>query len=129
MSLLDQGGGVEGPREILGDVDTQELKAGDTLNLRPVDADGGVCSSFLPEVHNELFGLLGVAGTPLCQMPDLFSVGRLILVADEANHRCVVCELDNGIRTMYRRAVIGEEGVEERTQHTALWDAGVQDEG
>ena len=93
-----------------------------------------MCSTFLPEVHNELFGLLGVesqvvASAPLCQKPDLFSVGRLIIVADEANHRCVVCELDNGIRTMYRRAVVGEEGVEERTQQTALWDAGVQDEG
>ena len=53
VSLLDQGGGVEGPREILGDVDTQELKAGDTLNLCPVDLDGGVCSSFLPEVPEE----------------------------------------------------------------------------
>src|SRR4029434_11169243 len=46
---------------------------------------------------------------------DLFSVGRLIVVTDETNHRCVVCKLDNGIRTMYRCAVVGEEGVEERT--------------
>ena len=42
VSLLDQGGGVEGPREILGDVDTQKLEAGDTLNLHPIDKDGGV---------------------------------------------------------------------------------------
>ena len=62
-------------------------------------------------------------------MLDLFSIGRLIVVADEANHCCVVCKLDNGIKTMYRCAVVGEEGVEERTQHTALWDAGVQYEG
>ena len=33
MNLLDQGGGVEGPREVPGDVDTQKLEAGDTLNL------------------------------------------------------------------------------------------------
>ena len=41
-------------------MDTQELKDGNTLNLRPIDTDGGVCATFLPEVHNELFGLLGV---------------------------------------------------------------------
>ena len=74
---------------------TQELKAGNTLNFRPVDMEGCVCATLLPEVHNELFGL-GVK---------------------------------NGIRTMYRCAVVGEEGVEERTQRTALWDAGVQDVG
>ena len=42
VSLLDQGGGVEGPREVPGDVDTQKLKAGDTLNLHLIDSDGGV---------------------------------------------------------------------------------------
>src|SRR4029434_2563836 len=105
----------------------QEFKAGDTLHLRPVDMDGGVRATFLPEVHNELFGLLGVesqvvVGASLRQVLDLFSIGRLIVVADEANHCCVVCKLDNGIRTMYSRAVVGEEGVEE---HVALWDTGV----
>jgi len=35
-------------------VDTQEFEAGDTLDLRPVDEDGGVrASSGLPEVHDE----------------------------------------------------------------------------
>src|SRR4029434_6126552 len=134
VCFLYQGFGVEGPREVLRDVDTQELEAGDTLNLHPVDMDGDVCASFLPKVHNELFGLLGVesqvfVGAPHRQVLDLFSVSRLIVVTDEANHRCVVCELDNGIRTMYSCAVVGEEGVEERTKHKALWHAGVQDEG
>ena len=134
VCLLDQGWGVEGPREVLRDVDTQELEAGDTLNLRSVDMDGGVCATCLPEVNNEIFGLLGVesqvvVGAPLRQVLDLFYVGRLIVVADEANHCYVVCKLDNGIRTINRCAVVAEEGVEERTQHTALWHAGVQDEG
>src|SRR4029434_6662528 len=104
VCFLYQGFGVEGPREVLRDVDTQELEAGDTLNLHPVDMDGDVCASFLPEVHNELFGLLGVESQVV--VLDLFSVGRLIVVTDEANHRCVVCKLDNGIRTMYRCAVV-----------------------
>ena len=115
-------------------MDTQELEVGDTLNHRPVDMDGGVCATFLPEVHNELFGLICVesqvvVGAPLRQVLDLFSVGRLIVVTDEANHRCIICKLYNGVGTMNRNAVVGEEGVEERTQHTALWHAGVQDEG
>src|SRR4029434_4217821 len=62
-----------------------DLKAGNTLNLRPVDTDGGVCATFgLPEVHNELFDLLGVesqfvVGAPLRQVLDLFPVGQLML--------------------------------------------------
>ena len=36
VSLLDQGRGVEGPREVLRDVDSQKLEAGDTLHLSPV---------------------------------------------------------------------------------------------
>src|SRR4029434_6555309 len=60
-----------------------------------------------------------VVGTPLCQVLNLLPVGRLIVVADETNHRCVICKLYNGIRTMYSCAVVGEEGVEERAQHAA----------
>ena len=72
VSLLDQIGGVEDPREVLGDVDTQKLEAGDTLNLCSIVTDGCVCAIiWLSIVHSELFGLLGVAsqvvvGTPRC---------------------------------------------------------------
>ena len=62
---------------------------------------------------------------PLSQVLKFLLVGRLIIVADEANHRCVVCKLDNGVGVMYRCAVI-DGGVEERAQHTALWNTGVQ---
>ncbi|KAK3551167.1 hypothetical protein QTP70_013893 [Hemibagrus guttatus] len=49
------------PRQILRDVDAQELKAGDTLYFRPVDVDRGVSTAVrFPEVHNELFGLCGI---------------------------------------------------------------------
>ena len=44
VSLLDKGGGVEGLRNVLGDVDTQKPDAGDTLNLHSIDTDGGVCA-------------------------------------------------------------------------------------
>ena len=67
-------------------MDTQEFEAGDTLNLHPVDMDGDVCASFLPEVHNQLFGFYGVesqvvVGAPHRQVLDLLSVGRLIVAA------------------------------------------------
>ena len=56
----------------------------------------------------------------------LFPVGCLIVVADEANHCGVICELDDGVGSMYSSAVVGEEGVEKRTQHTALWHTGFE---
>uniref|UniRef100_A0A3Q3F8Y3 Endosomal/lysosomal proton channel TMEM175 n=1 Tax=Labrus bergylta TaxID=56723 RepID=A0A3Q3F8Y3_9LABR len=59
----------------------------------------------------------------------LLPVGRVIVVADEANHRCIVCKLDDGVGSMYRSAVVGEEGVEEWAQHTALWYACVECDG
>ena len=63
MCLFDQGGGVEGPGEVFRDVDSQELEAGDTLYLCPVDVEGGVCATLgLPEVHDDLLGILGVEG-------------------------------------------------------------------
>ena len=45
MSLLDQSQGVEGPREVPGDVDTQKLEAADTV-LRPFGRDGVCVPSF-----------------------------------------------------------------------------------
>lgn len=43
MSHLDQVGGVDGPDEVLRDVNTQELKAGHTLYLSSIDVDRCVC--------------------------------------------------------------------------------------
>ena len=97
-------------------MDTQEFEAGDSLDLRPVDKDGGVrTSSSLPEVHDELFGLLGVEcqvviSTPRHQVLNLIPVGRLIVVTDEAHHRSVVCKPDDGVGAMNSSAAIGEEG-------------------
>lgn len=81
-----------------------------------VDMEGDMCAISLPEVHSELFGLLNVesqvvVGAPLHQVLDLFSIGRLIIVTDEAEHRCVICKHDSGITCMHRFA--GEGGVDE----------------
>ncbi|KAK3514990.1 hypothetical protein QTP70_003259 [Hemibagrus guttatus] len=58
------------PRQFLKDVDTQELKAGDTLYFRPIDVDRGVSPAvrFL-EVHNELFVLCGIEGEVVLGTP------------------------------------------------------------
>ncbi len=56
-------------------------------------------------------------------------VGSLIVVSDEANHRGVICKIDDGVGSMHRPAVMGVEGVEEWAQHTALWHADVECDG
>ena len=91
--------------------------------------DGWVWVSVSPEVHDELLGLLSleqqvVAVAPLSQTIHLLPVGGLIVVFDEADHRGVVCKLNDGIGTIDRFAVMGEEGVEEGTHHPALWCRG-----
>ena len=49
--LFDQDGGVQGPGEIVGDVDTKWY----TLHFSSVDVDGGMCVAHSsPEVHNDL---------------------------------------------------------------------------
>ena len=99
VCLLDQGCDVGGPGEVLRDVDSKELEAGDTFNPLPIDMDRAVCAYFVPsEVHDDLFSLACVEGqvvvdASLCQVPDLFPVWRLIVFADEPDHGCIVCKL------------------------------------
>lgn len=60
-------------------------------------------------------------------MVDPLPVGHRIDVIDEANQHCVFCKLDNDVRIVYRCAVIGEKGIEERAPNTALWNTGVHE--
>ena len=48
---FDQGGGFEGPRQVLGDVETQKLEAGDTLNLCFVDTDEMISELLAQWIH------------------------------------------------------------------------------
>ncbi len=90
---------------------SQELEAGDTFNNHPVNVDGVMRASFLlPEVHNKLLCLAGVkeqviVSAPCGQVLYLLPVGSLIVVFDEANHRGVICKLDDGVGSMYRPAL------------------------
>lgn len=67
------------------------------------------------------FVLLVTVRAPGGQVLYLLPVGCLIIVADEADHRVVVHKWDDGVGSMYRSAVLGEEGVAGWAQHTALW--------
>ena len=85
VCLLDQGCDVGGPGEVLRDVDSKELKAGDTLDLLPIHMDRAVCAYSVPSgVQDDLFSRACVEGqvvvaAPLCQVPDLFPVCRLVV--------------------------------------------------
>lgn len=98
-----------------------------TFNSHPVDVNGVVRATSLPsEVNDELLCLSGVGEQVIVSAPGgqllyLLPVGCLIVVADDANHHCVVRKRDDGVGSMYRSAVMGEQGVEEWAQHTALW--------
>ncbi|XP_030634822.1 microfibril-associated glycoprotein 4-like [Chanos chanos] len=69
-----------------------------------------------------------VVSTPHSQVLDLVPVGHLIVPSDQAYHHDAFCKLDYGVRTMYRNTVMGEEGVQKKAQHTALWHTGVKGE-
>lgn len=70
MGLLNKAGGVGYPRQVLRDVNPQELEAGDTFNSHTVDVDGFVCVSLLfPEVHHELLGFAGVEEQVIVSTP------------------------------------------------------------
>ncbi len=100
MCLLQHCICVSGPCEILGDVNAEELKAVYPLHRCLVDGDGCVFSALSPEIHHHLLGLVHVEWevvilTPFSQGTHLRSVGRLIVVSDQAYHRCVVSELSS----------------------------------
>lgn len=77
LHLLDQGGGVVGPCEVLSDVDAEEPEAADFFHCSPVDVDQGVSSlkstiksiSF-PDVEGEVVVLV-----PHCQNSDILPLG------------------------------------------------------
>ena len=59
-----------------------------------------------PGVHDDLFGLLGVVGTPRGR------VDLLVVTSDhQTYHRGVICELD-GVGAINRNAVMAEQGVQ-----------------
>ncbi len=67
--------------------------------------------------------------TPLCQGTHLLSVGRLIVVGDQAYHSCVVCKFDDDIGAVCCCTVVCVQGVQEWAEDTALRSTSVEDQG
>ncbi len=118
MCLLQHCICVSRPCEILGDVNAEELKAVYLVHRCLVDGDGCVFSALSPEIHHQLLGLVDVEWgvvllTSFSQGTHLLSVGRLIVVSDQAYPRrhqqiwrwrwCSVC--------LYSHVCTGSTGV------------------
>ncbi len=118
---------VSRPCEILGDVNAEELKAAHPLHRCLVDGDGDGCvfSALSPVIHHQLLGLVDVEWevvllTPFSQGTHLLSVGRLIVVGDQAYHRCVISKFDDDIGAVCSCTVMCVQGVQEWAEDAAL---------
>ncbi len=95
-----------------------EPEAADSLHYNPVEGDGDVFFSLLlPVVHNRLLCFTDVEMdvvvlAPKCQGSDL-----------------LISKLDDSIGAMGGHAVMREQGVQERAEHTVLGGSGVEGQG
>ncbi len=68
--------------------------------------------------------------TPFSQGTHLLSVGRLIVVGDQAYHRCVVCKFDDDVGAVCCCTVVCVQGVQSYwAEDAALWSTSVEDQG
>jgi len=67
-----------------------------------------------------------VALAPCCQVPELLSVGGLIIVGDETQDGGVVHELKDGVGAMCGYTVMRVQGVQEWAEYTALTGSSAQ---
>ncbi len=67
--------------------------------------------------------------TPFSQGTHLLSVGSLIVVGDQAYHRCVVCKFDDGVRAVCCCTVVCVQEVQEWAEDAALLCTSVEDQG
>ncbi len=65
--------------------------------------------------------------TPFSQGTHLLSVGRLIVVGDQAYHRCVISKFDDDIGAVCSCAVMCVQGVQEWAEDAALKSTSVED--
>ncbi len=66
---------------------------------------------------------------PFSQGTHLLSVGRLIVVGDQADHRCVVSEFDNDVGAVCSCTVVCVQGAQEWAGDAALRGTSVEDQG
>ena len=75
-----------------------------------------------PVVHNHLLCRDQVEGEVVVlarhgQVSDLFPLGCLVVVGDQAYHCCVIGKLNDCVGVMPGCAVMSEQGVQEGTKH------------
>ena len=107
---------VGGPFQIAS---AKELEAFQLLNCGPIDVDGGMLPLLSPEVHDQLLHFVD-GEAPLCQGLHLLPVGCLVIVGNKAYYCCVVCKLDDRVGVVRGHPVMGEQGVQEGTEHTRI---------
>ncbi len=67
--------------------------------------------------------------TPFSQGTHLLSVGHLIVVGDQAYHRCVISKFDDDIGAVCCCTVVCVQGVQEWAEDATLWGTNVEDQG
>ncbi len=67
--------------------------------------------------------------TPFSQGTRLLSVGRLIVVSDQAYYRCVVSKFDDDVGAVCGYTVMCVQGVQEWAEDAALRSTSVEDQG
>ena len=109
-------------------MDTKELEVPNLFYYSPIDENGGMLGPPFSVVHNHLlFDHVErevVILAPHCQVFDLLPIGCLIVISD---HCCVVCKLNDGVGVVLGHAVMGEQGVQEGTEHAPLRGPCVED--
>ncbi len=63
------------------------------------------------------------------QGTELLSVGRLIVVSDQAYHRCVISRFDDDVGAVCGCTVMCVHGVQEWAEDAALRSTSVEDQG
>ncbi len=66
---------------------------------------------------------------PFSQGTHLLSVGRLIVVGDQAYHCCVVGKFDDVVGAVCGCTVVCVQGVQELAEDAALWSTSVEGQG
>ncbi len=94
----------------------------------------GVFSALSPEIHHQLLGLVDVEWevvllAPFSQGTHLLSVGRLIVVGDQAYHRCVIGKFDDDVGAVCSCTVVCVQAVQEWAEDAALRGTSVEDQG
>lgn len=135
LGLFYDVGGVHSPAQVLRDVQAKKLEAGDPFQFLPIDAEALVqCGPQLPEVNIDFFCLLSVevevaVAASGRQCLDLLFVRCLVSIVNEPHNSCIICKFDKGVGAMNSDTVISVQCVQDWTQHTALRNTSIEDDG